>query len=81
MPKVRVRGHRQKPHVEGGADWNAIGALMAMEGMTEEEELDFIWAHPELEDKHMGPSTATEGQRRYLPKIYLRSPEEEDQDA
>lgn len=60
--------------MEGSADWNAIGALMYMDGMTEEEELDFIWSHPELEGKHMGPSTAaTEGERMYLPKIYLRA--------
>jgi len=52
VTKLRIRGHgrrRRKP--EGGADWNAIGALMTLDGMSEEEELDFRWAHPELDHK------------------------------
>lgn len=69
---IQVRGHgrrRRKP--EGGADWNAIGALVALDGMTEEEELRFLWAHPEVESYNRGMAR-TEGDRRYLDRTLRR---------
>lgn len=72
VSKVKVRGHgRRRRKEEGGADWNAIGALVAMDGMTEEEELRFLWAHPEIEGRYRGPAR-TEGERRYLPRALRR---------
>jgi hypothetical protein len=69
--KVRIRGARRKRKPEGSADWDAIGALMTLQGMTEEEEARFRWSHPELEGFSRGPSTATtDGQRSY--EIYRR---------
>ncbi len=73
MSKVRIRGagrRRKKP--EDVADLNALAGLLYMSTMTPEKRLDFIWSHPELEKTYMGPSTATtEGQRKWLPGIYL----------
>jgi len=49
---VRIRGHgRRRRRPDTPTDWNAIGALMSLDGMTEEEELDFLWSHPELEKR------------------------------
>lgn len=72
--KVRIRGlNRRKRKPEGGADWDAIGALMTLHGMTEEEEARFRWSHPELEGFSRGPSTATtDGQRSYEIEIFRR---------
>ena len=53
------------------ADWNAIGALMTLHGMTEEEEARFRWSHPELEGKRMGPAR-TDAERSYEIEIYRR---------
>ncbi len=70
MSKVRVRGARRKRKPEGSADWDAIGALMTLHGMTEEEEARFRWSHPELEGFRRGPST--DSQRSYEIEIYRR---------
>lgn len=74
--KVRLRGfsRRRKIEREGGADWDAIGALMYLSTMTPEEEIDFMWSHPELEGKTLAPRR-TEEERRYEEKIYRRIPE------
>ena len=74
--KIRIRGARRKRKPEEGAEWDAIGVLMTLDGMTEKEEARFRWSHPELEGKDEGPSTATtEGQRSYEIDIYRRMPE------
>jgi len=63
---------RRKPRKPHAADWNAVGVLMTLDGMTEEEELDFTWSHPELEGVSMAP---TAGSRRYTRRIYEREAE------
>lgn len=71
MPKVRIRGHRRRKRIESSADWDSIGTLMYLDGMTEEEELDFLWGHPEMVGKNMG-LTKTDAERYYIPRIYAR---------
>ena len=74
--KISIRGAKRKRKPEGSADWNAIGALMTLHGMSEEEETRFRWSHPELEGFSIAPSTATtDGQRSYEIEIYRRLPE------
>jgi len=72
--KVRIRGAKRKRKPEGSADWNAIGALMTLHGMSEEEEARFRWSHPELEGKSLAPKR-TEAERYYEIEIYRRVPE------
>ena len=70
--KVRIWGlNRRKRKPEGGADWDAIGTLMTLHGMTEEEEARFRWSHPELEGKSLGPAR-TDAERSYEIEIYRR---------
>ena len=76
MGKVRVRGlpgWRRKPR-KRETDWNTVGALMATVGMDEDEFSRWLWCHPELEG--VRGMAATEGERRYLPRIYEREREE-----
>jgi len=43
---------------------------MYLSTMTNEEKLDFLWAHPEVEGRYMGMAV-TDAERYYLPKGYL----------
>lgn len=70
--RIQIRGHgRRRRREEGGADWAAIATLLITDGMTPEEELRFLWAHPEIEGRYRGPAR-TEGERRYIPRALRR---------
>lgn len=74
MSGVRVRGHGRRKPREDTTDWNTVGALMVTADMDDEAFSRFLWCHPELEG--VRGMARTEGERRYLPRIYEREREE-----